>query len=320
MNQLRVYLLGKFVACYKDETPIRFTSHKEEELFCYLVLKRGRSHSREAVASLLWGDTTTAQSKKYLRTALWHLRSDLGCTAGNGADPFITTTIGWIQLGPDANIWTDVNTLEYASTLVRGIAGENLSAQEVQHLQEALNLYKGKLLEGWYQDWCLYERERLQHLYFEITDKLMAYYEAHDRFDEGIALGLNLLGEEPAHESTHRRLMRLYYQAGRRCEALRQFHRCKETLYEELDAGPSSLTTALYEQIRTDGVAGATNDALLPASHDGAQPSALRKVLGCLAQLQTLLGSAQQQLQREIDDLEIATDGNAEEQLVDEKA
>ena len=315
MSQLHVYLLGKFVACYTDESPIRFTSHKEEELFCYLVLKRDRSHSREAVASLLWGDTTTARSKKYLRTALWHLRSDLGGASGNGVDQLITTTIGWIQLGPDANIWTDVSTLEYASNLVQGIAGENLSARQVQKLREAVDLYNGKLLEGWYQDWCLYERERFQHLYFGVMDKLMAYYEAHQRFDEGIALGLRMLGEEPARESTHRRLMRLYYQAGNRCEALRQFHRCQETLYEELDVSPSSLTTALYEQIRTDGVAGVTNGA----SPTGTGPSALRKVLGRLAQLQTLLGSVQQEIEQEIEDLEIAADGNADARLTDGK-
>ncbi len=318
MSQLQVFLLGKFVACYQDETPIRFTSHKEEELFCYLVLKRGRSHSREAVASLLWGDTTTARSKKYLRTALWHLRTDLGRTPGTGVDLVITATIGWIQLCPEANIWTDVNTLEYASTLVRGILGENLNAQQVQKLREAVDLYNGKLLEGWYQDWCLYERERLQHRYFELVDKLMAYYEAHHHFDEGISLGLNMLNEEPARESTHRRLMRLYFLAGDRCGALRQFHRCQETLYEELDISPSSLTRTLYEQIRTDHVEGLTRNALVAVPPTGAGAS-LRKVLGRLAQLQTLIENVQQQLQQEIKELEIATDGNADERLADEK-
>ena len=63
MNQLQVYLLGEFVVQYGGDVPIGFTSHKEAELFCYLLLKRGRSHSREAVASMLWGDTTTDRSK-----------------------------------------------------------------------------------------------------------------------------------------------------------------------------------------------------------------------------------------------------------------
>jgi len=53
-------------------------------------------------------------------------------------------------------------------------------------LQEAVRLSYADLLEGWYQDWCLYERERLQNIYLLILDKLMVRwdddYYAPDRF------------------------------------------------------------------------------------------------------------------------------------------
>ena len=35
-------------------------------------------------------------------------------------------------------------------------------------------LYRGDLLTGWYQDWCLIERERYQCMFVSLLDKLMA--------------------------------------------------------------------------------------------------------------------------------------------------
>src|SRR5262245_1898033 len=54
MNQLRVHLLGKLSARHPDNSAVQFHSQKEEELFCYLLVNRGRFCPREQLASLLW--------------------------------------------------------------------------------------------------------------------------------------------------------------------------------------------------------------------------------------------------------------------------
>jgi DNA-binding SARP family transcriptional activator len=46
--------------------------------------------------------------------------------------------------------------------------------------------------------------------------------------------------------------MRLYYRAGDRTAALRQFERCITALCEELDVRPGKRTLVLYDQIRKD--------------------------------------------------------------------
>ncbi len=78
MSALRICLFGKFCVRRNEQVLDGFDARKVQELFCYLLLHRDHSLPRETLASLLWPDTTTAQSKKNLRQALWQLQSALG--------------------------------------------------------------------------------------------------------------------------------------------------------------------------------------------------------------------------------------------------
>ena len=77
----------------------------------------------------------------------------------------------WIQFSPEADLWLDVAVFEQAFALVRGVPGRELDTREAQTLQSVVQLYQEDLLESWYQDWCLYERERLQNMYLAMLDK-----------------------------------------------------------------------------------------------------------------------------------------------------
>jgi len=50
-------------------------------------------------------------------------------------------------------------------------------------------------------------------------------------------------------EDVHRRIMHCYTGAGRRSEALAQYHRCQGILRRELDVEPAVETRRLYERI-----------------------------------------------------------------------
>ena len=64
--------------------------------------------------------------------------------------------------------------VERAFQNARGIPGENLEALQAEDLKQAVAVYQGELLQGWYQDWCLCERERFRDMYLAMLDKLMA--------------------------------------------------------------------------------------------------------------------------------------------------
>src|SRR5206468_8917392 len=112
-----------------------------------------------------------------------------------------------VQLNPEADIWLGVVVFEKTFNVVQKVAGNELDAQRVQVLQDAVQLYLWPLLEGWYQDWCLLERERLQNMYLAMLDKLMSYCEAHHDYETSLLYGMRIMCYDRTRERTHRRLM-----------------------------------------------------------------------------------------------------------------
>jgi DNA-binding SARP family transcriptional activator len=248
---LQIFLFGKLALCQQGHLVAPIENSKAAELLCYLLLHRERPHPREALATLLWKSHPAAQSKKYLRQALWQLQTCLNSLPAGDEPPLLLAEGEWIQINPAAPLSLDVAVLETAYHQAQGVRGSQLSPQQAECLEKAAQLYRGDLLEGWYQDWCLFERDRLQNAYLLMVDKLVSYHAARQNYEKGLAWGEVILRHDRAHERAHYQMMRLYLQAGNRTAALRQFERCAAALWEELSVQPARKTQALVEQIRS---------------------------------------------------------------------
>lgn len=309
MSVLCVSLFGDFHVHCGEQDLTSLYPRRLQELLCYLLLYRDRAHPRETLASLLWSDSSTVQSKKNLRQALWQVQTASNSGAGSPGASLLLADPDRVRFNPDADTWLDVALFERASGHAQGVPGQDLDAPRVQALREAVDLYRGDLLEGWFQDWCLYERERLQNMYLAILGKLMDHCEASEEYEAGLAYGTCILRIDGARERTHRRLMRLHYLAGDRTAALRQYERCVEALRRELAVKPATRTVELCEQIRAERFTSVAQWPFLefeaPASHHSELPQALRH----LRQLQATLTEMQGQLQQIIRAVELTMKG-----------
>lgn len=267
---------------------------KDQELLSYLLIHRDRPHSREALASLLWGDTSTEKSKKYLRQALWRLHAALNCDSENTSDVLMVDH-DWLSLNPCSNLWTDVADFERAFAAAEGIPGRQLDADKALGLKDAVTLYNDDLLPGYYQDWILFERERLENMYLLMLDKLIVYLQFRGEYEVAQGYGATILRYDPARERTHRQLMHLYSLAGDRTSALRQFERCVQALKQELGVKPERKTVELYERIKSDRIGYSDIPENSHTSND---------ILTRLKQLQTIVSGVQRRIQRDIESLQ----------------
>ena len=300
MSTLRICLFGKFCVRRHEQLLDGFDARKVQELFCYLLLHRDHSLPRETLASILWPETTTTQSKKNLRQALWQLQSALGSQIESANDRLLLVEPDWVKLNSEADLRLDVAVFEQVYNLVQKTPGQELDRSTAELLQETVQLYQGSLLEGWYQDWCLIERERLQSMYLAMLDKLMSYCEVQHDYETGLLYGMRIMCYDRARERTHRRMMRLYYLIGDRAEALRQYERCAAALEEELDISPSKNTIAIYRQIQADQL---DEPAFTPVEVDTSHeipPPPIMEILNHLSHLQRSLADLQNEVQQSI--------------------
>jgi DNA-binding SARP family transcriptional activator len=306
---LKVRLFGKFNIEKGNQRIEGFDSGKSQELFCYLLLNRDQHHNRETLAGILWDSNSTSQSKKYLRQALWQLQNILQDDASPKEEPILLIEPDWIRVNPEADLWIDVAEFEEAYKKAHGLQGWQLDAETLQALKVAECLYNDDLLLGWYQDWSLFERERLQNMLLSILDKLMVYCEAHGEYETGINFGMRILSFDRAHERTHQSLMRLHYLSGDRTAALRQYVRCEQALKEELGVEPARRTQELHEIFKADDVLNTHPAYETPAKIREATDQLndhLPSVMGQLKELQWILANTQQRVQSDIEAIERA--------------
>jgi DNA-binding SARP family transcriptional activator len=247
MAILRIYALGPLRVFY-DQSPLHFPTKKPLDLLCMLLLRAGETLERDLISEQLWPLRSPGKARRSLSTALWRLRQTLEDLPGS-THPYLLSERTTLAFNTTAPYWFDVEAFEQQAGF--GRAGSLPYAQaHHQALEEALTLYRGDLLEGCFDDWCLSERERLRLLLLRVLKRLQAHCRHCQDFEAAISYGHRLLALDPLQEDVHRELMRCYVEAGQRPLALEQFQRCREALRRELDIEPMPRTWRLYRQIQ----------------------------------------------------------------------
>ena len=249
MGALRICLLG-VIRITHDEWPVETRlSRTVQELLAYLTLFRHRIHAREVLAGRFWGDHSDEKARSCLSTALWRLRKVLEPGEVPKGTYILTTSTGDIGFNRESEHWLDIEVFEQHGRQLLAKPYQALTAGEVQQLEGALSLYRGELLEGFYDEWALRERERLRSLYLHSLAHLLQYYRHFKSYEKGLACGHKILDLDPLREEIHREMMRLYYRNGQRALALRQYDNCSNILEKELGVPPMEETQLLRVQI-----------------------------------------------------------------------
>ena len=299
MSNLEATLFGKFNIQNGGVALKGIGPRKVSELLSYLLIFRNRPQPRELLCELLWDNQPSAISRKYLRQTLWRLQAAIKAGA-DSADLELQIDNDWIQINITGNCWLDIAELEKVFDHIKEKKGQELSARHVKLLEYAVGLYKGDLLEGWYSDWCIFERERFQTMHLMLLDKLVQFCEIHQKYEAGLTYGIEILRHDHAYERTHRQLMRLYFMAGNRTQALHQYERCVVALRDELNVEPSRKTKQLYEQIRLDNFKPAAFEEKMVSKTKVKAMPALRDVLHSLVEVSEVLSRLEQNIQEEI--------------------
>ena len=232
MTTLQLYFLGSLEIRSDGRQLPNPPTLKSQSLLAYLVCHRSQPQPRERLAGLFFGERPERKARRCLSTALWHIRRCLP------DDAVLLNDAQNVQFDPQNDFWLDLNEFEAL-----------VSRADPAGLQAAVALYRGDFLDGFYDDWIISERYRLEALFLETLARLMALYEAGGDYQAALGTALRLISRDGLHEDAHRLAMRAYCHLGQRKAALEQYLRCRQILLEELDTQPMEETTQLYQAI-----------------------------------------------------------------------
>ncbi len=248
MQTLRIYLLGNVELFLGSERIGGFATKKSKALFAYLVLGKGKLFSREQLADVFWGDLPESRARRALSTDLWRI-GNLLKDAGAVPDAYLISDAETVGFNASAPHWTDVEAFESATDPVEHVDPAKADADMIDDIAEASALYRGDLLEGVYDDWCLVQREALQSRHLGTLEFLMGCDMARGSWANALAVGQKILSIDPFMEHVQRAVMRCHFSLGNRPAAVKQYASCAKLLRQELNVEPMEETRQILETI-----------------------------------------------------------------------
>lgn len=249
MNTLSIHLFGRMRVGFAGTPSEISIPPSARSLLAYLLLQPHRFYAREILFDICWGDRPENQARDCLNTALWRLRRALEKDKISKGAYLVTTQAGEIGFNWGCAHWLDLETFDGYTRHFLGVPAAGLEPEHVQAVETVLPLYEGDLLEGFYDDWALRERERLRLVYLDCLDRLMRYYYKRGAYEQSLHFGRSILRLDPLREDIHREIMRLYSQTGQRTLSVSQYKLCSELLTAELGISPMPETETLLAQI-----------------------------------------------------------------------
>ncbi|MBI4500501.1 MAG: hypothetical protein HY700_05010 [Gemmatimonadetes bacterium] len=209
---------------------------KRLALLAYLCIATPRGyHRRDKLLALFWPDSDDAHARTSLRKAVHVLRGALG------SDAVLSRGDDELAVNPEV-VRCDVTAFQ--------------NDIDAERYQEALALYRGDLLSGFFlsdvpefERWLEAERARLRSQAAQAARFLSARDEARQDLAQAVVaaqLAVELAPDEP----TVRRLIELLDRVGDRSGALAAYRALARHLTEEFGAEPAKETKKLIERVR----------------------------------------------------------------------
>lgn len=210
-----------------DDDPVRsvLAQRKRVALLAHLALAApGSLRSRDTLLALFWPEYDSHRARKSLNQAVYYLRRSLG--------PETVVTRGE-ELGVDRErLWCDAAAFQ--------------AALEEGRLEEALEHYRGELLEGFHVDgcpaferWLHAERRELTERAVVACRRLGATHVTGDHPVEAVRWLRRAAQLAPYDEGVCRELMEGLVRAGDRTGAVRAYEAFEARVTDELQIAPS---------------------------------------------------------------------------------
>jgi DNA-binding SARP family transcriptional activator len=231
----QLQLLGDFSLLH-DQTRISLPTGPQR-LLAFLAISGPAPRSQ--VVGTLWPEISETHARGSLRTAMWRLQ--------RAVPSFLRATGDVLGLNPET--FVDVRAVAESARAILQDASRVSVGQAVLRIQ-------GELLPGWYDDWVIFERERVRQLRLHALDALAERFTAQGRYVDALEAAIESTRIEPLRESSNRVVIAIHLAESNAAEALRHYQFFRDLLRNELGLEPSARLTAMLPAAALQALAG----------------------------------------------------------------
>ncbi|MFM9366984.1 AfsR/SARP family transcriptional regulator [Streptomyces sp. Da 82-17] len=285
-QQLRLALLGPLQA-WRGTTPVDLGPVREQALLAALLLRPGRTVTRQQLLDGVWGSEPPGTGAKVIPVYVHRLRRRLDTPGRGAAESVLGTARGGYCFTPanaPGGAWVDV-------VRCAELAAEGRTARDAGDLDTAsaawsaaLALFRGEPLASVPGPFAAGERLRLTEQRLTLAQELASARLRLGRHAEAIGDLYALTAEHPYHEDLAALLMRALYAANRQSDALDTYATTRRRLIDDQGVEPGAELRRVHEAVlrgeptptpptlgpsRTSGSASTPGHGQVPGSGEG---------------------------------------------------
>lgn len=224
----------------------RFATQKTGLLLACLALNGERPPvTREHLADLLWPDSSPEAARHSLRQSVASLRRHLEPPGTPRGSVLIAHGHQSLSLNPEA---VTVDTIAFEKA-IRSAAQLKGKPGERSALETALEICRGELLDGYFDDWVLAERQRLNALFLSALQTVITLCRQQNENETALRFALQYAALSPLEEDPQATAITLYQDLRRPDDGRRHFDAFARRLSEQLSEKPSPELTALLQEV-----------------------------------------------------------------------
>ena len=229
MGRLEFKVRGKVIPESK------WTRKKGKLILAYILLNKDFNITKDKIIDLFFQDTPEDRSDNIFHQAISSIRNVI---KGNENSPqFILYENKILKLNPDYNYFVDSSEFNNLYNLV--MSSETNEINKIKYSVKAIELYKGELMEGFYESWCEDLRGEYTNKFIKLSEILLTNLYNSREYSMIIPYAEKLLNHDKLNEKAYLLIIESYAETGNISKAKESFAEMLKIYEEELGEKPS---------------------------------------------------------------------------------
>jgi ATP/maltotriose-dependent transcriptional regulator MalT/two-component SAPR family response regulator len=215
-------------------------------IFAYIILHKDKHLTKENIIDLFYPESTPENADNIFHQTISNIRAAFK-EENENTSPYITYSDKIIEFNKYYFYYTDNSEFEklYKKAVGYGIPEE----EKLKYIQKALEIYKGKFLEGYYQSWCEQLSEKYIDMHLKLLDDILKIYKSREDYKNILYYSEKLLLSDNLNEDAYLDIIESEVKLGNTASAKKKYKLMQKTFKSELKDLPSKNTLIKIEKI-----------------------------------------------------------------------